>query len=280
MYTTLISAAELDQIKANKNVRIFDCRFQLADTEAGRKIYQLAHIPGASYVHLDDDLSGAIIPGQTGRHPLPTAAEAARRFGAWGIANADQVVVYDDKKGAIAARLWWMLRWLGHDAVAVLEGGWQAWEGAGLAATNEVTLRTPTTFEAKVRENLVATVEEVVRERQNADFAIVDSRAAVRYRGEQEPIDPVAGHIPGAINLPFPENWQADGRMKSVAELAARFADLPAPEKTIFYCGSGVTACHNLLAYQHADLGEARLYPGSWSEWIVDESRPIATGKE
>ena len=280
MFTTLISTADLDQIKAVKNVRIFDCRFQLADKEAGRRAFQSAHIPGAQYVHLDDDLSGPIIPGQTGRHPLPTAAKAAQRFGAWGISNGDQVVVYDDKKGAIAARMWWMLRWLGHEAVAVLEGGWQAWEGAGLAVSDEVVSPMPATFEAKVREELVATVEEVDRERLNAEFAIVDSRAAVRYRGEQEPIDPVAGHVPGAINLPFPENWQADGNMKSAEELAARFADLPEPQKTIFYCGSGVTACHNLLAYQHAGLGEARLYPGSWSEWIVDEARPVASGEE
>jgi thiosulfate/3-mercaptopyruvate sulfurtransferase len=274
-YSTLIRPAEL-QTLTNTPTVIIDCRFSLADTEEGRRFYHAGHIPDAHYAHLDEDLSGPIIPGQTGRHPLPSVEEASALFGRWGISQGVQVVVYDDKKGAIAARLWWMLRWLGHDQVAVLEGGWTAWVAAGGAVSTELPGLQPAVFQPQERKHWIVDAERVDQIRQDDNYHLIDSRAAERYRGEVEPIDPIAGHIPGAQNLPFPENWQADGTMKSADELQARFAGLP-PDSTVFYCGSGVTACHNLLAYAHAGLGEARLYPGSWSDWITDEEREVGS---
>lgn len=273
-YSTLISPAEL-QILPPSSLVIIDCRFSLADTQEGRRAYQAGHIPGAQYAHLDDDLSGPIIPGQTGRHPLPSVEEATALFSRWGIREGVQVVAYDDKKGAIAARLWWMLRWLGHDQVAVLEGGWSAWLAAGGSISTDIPAPKTAIFVPQERAHWIVNAEQVDQIRQDETHHLIDSRAAARYRGEMEPIDPVAGHIPGAQNLPFPENWQPDGRMKSTAELQDRFADLVA-ERTVFYCGSGVTACHNLLAFAHAGLGDGRLYPGSWSDWITDESREVA----
>lgn len=275
-YTTLIRPAELQALASPPTI-IIDCRFSLADTEEGRRAYQSGHIPGAQYAHLDEDLSGPIVPGQTGRHPLPSVEEAATLFGSWGIEAGVQVVVYDDKKGAIASRLWWMLRWLGHDQVAVLEGGWSAWLAAGGAVSTEITDPAATVFVPQERSHWIIDAGQVDQIRQDEHHQVIDSRAAARYRGEVEPIDPVAGHIPGARNLPFPDNWQPDGHLKPAAELRERFAGLSAAT-TVFYCGSGVTACHNLLAFAHAGLGDARLYPGSWSEWITDQNREVATG--
>ncbi|MCB0635453.1 MAG: sulfurtransferase, partial [Lewinella sp.] len=201
MFSTLISA---DVLKAQLGPQlvIIDCRFDLADTEAGRRAYLAGHIPGAIYAHLDDDLSGPCEATKTGRHPLPCVTAAATLFSRWGITDGRQVVVYDDKRGAIAARLWWMLRWLGHEAVAVLDGGWAAWEAAGGPVSEEATKPIPANFTARPHEGWTVSAEEVDQWRANDAFAVVDSRAAERYRGEIEPIDPVAGHIPGARNLP------------------------------------------------------------------------------
>ncbi|PHN08047.1 sulfurtransferase [Flavilitoribacter nigricans] len=277
MYKTLISPAELQQNYQAGNWVIVDCRFDLADTQAGRRAYESAHIPGAIYAHLDDDLSGEIIPGTTGRHPLPTVEEAIALFSLWGIDDSVQVIAYDDKGGGVASRLWWMLRWLGHEAVAVLDGGWPAWQAADLAISDKLATVRPRQF--KPQSTLASSIDaagvDEVRER--ADYVVVDSRTPERYRGEVEPIDPVAGHIPGAINLPFPANL-ADGKFLSPEELKARFAAAlgnTKGEQVVFYCGSGVTACHNILAYAHAGLGDAVLYPGSWSDWITDTSRPV-----
>lgn len=281
MYTTLISCENLQKHLSEKNWLIVDCRFNLADTEAGRRAYEEAHIPGAVYAHLDDDLSGTIIPGTTGRHPLPPVAQISELFSLWGIDNSVQVVAYDDKGGGIASRLWWMLRWLGHEAVAVLDGGWPAWNAMGYAVSDQPASLRPRSFIAQAREKLVVDVKAVDQMRTNSDYTVVDSRAAERYRGEVEPIDPVAGHIPGAINLPFPENLE-NGNFLETEDLKARFETALAgrsPEHVVFYCGSGVTACHNLLAYAHAGLGNALLYPGSWSEWITDGQRTIAKGE-
>ena len=275
MFNTLISAVELSKQLTNPDWRIIDCRHDLSDTEAGRRAYASGHIPGAIFAHLDEDLSGPIVPGTTGRHPLPCITAMEQQFGRWGISPDTQVVVYDDKNGAIAARLWWMLRYLGHEAVAVLDGGLAAWLQQGGALDQNENKPAYTNFVAKPHTVWVRSahdVEAAIR----AGETIVDSRAPERYRGEVEPIDPVAGHIPGAINLPFAENWQPDGTMQSAQALRARFEQLSAAEQVTFYCGSGVTACHNILAYAHAGLGMPRLYAGSWSEWITDQQRPVA----
>lgn len=277
MYTTLITADQLLALPP-EDLIIIDCRFDLSDTEAGRRAYAEGHLPGATYAHLDDDLSGPVLPGKTGRHPLPCVTAAATLFGRMGVHKGRQVVVYDDKNGAIAARAWWMLRWLGHETVAVLDGGWRAWLAASGPVTREVPERRPVEFIPHPHEDWTITADQVEELRRADDGSLVDSRAPERYRGEVEPIDPIAGHIPGAINLPFTENWDENGRMRTSEELRRRFAALPPAEHAIFYCGSGVTACHNILAYAHAGLGMARLYPGSWSEWIAEPRRDVAKG--
>jgi thiosulfate/3-mercaptopyruvate sulfurtransferase len=279
MFTTIISAEELATNYNPANWRIVECSFDLNDTEAGRQLYQSGHIPGAQYAHLDEDLSGPIIAGETGRHPLPSTDDMVALLERLGISNDSQVVVYDNKQGAIAARLWWMLRYLGHQAVAVLDGGRTAWALADFHWDNEIPSFPRGMFIPEVQTDLVVSAAQVEQLRQDPAYALVDSRTPERYRGEQEPIDPVAGHIPGAINLPFPQNWDIEGYLLPPTALAARFAELPAAEQTVFYCGSGVTACYNILAYARAGLGNARLYAGSWSEWITDPRRTIRSVK-
>jgi thiosulfate/3-mercaptopyruvate sulfurtransferase len=278
--TTLVTTHELAQHLADPTWVIVDCRFSLDRPERGREEYARAHVPGAIYAHLNEDLSGPIVPGVTGRHPLPAIEDAARRFGAWGIDANTQVVAYDDSGGAMAARLWWLLRWLGHDAVAVLDGGWPRWIAEGRPTTSESPSPTPRVFEPRPRPELVVDANAVLAMITDSRGCIIDSRAADRYRGENETIDPVAGRIPGALNAPYAENIGPDGRFRSAAELAARFGSLiPGdPANAVFYCGSGVTAAHNLLALKHAGLGDAKLYAGSWSDWITDPSRPIERG--
>ena len=281
MYQTLISAETLKENLDRKDWAVVDCRFWLAEPERGERDYRRAHIPGAVYAHLDRHLSAPVIAGRTGRHPLPEAATFARTLSGWGIGAGVQVVAYDDSDGAIAARLWWMLRWLGHNAVAVLDGGWAGWQAKGYPARSGEERRPPRPFTPRPRPELLASVAEVEALRTNSTACLLDARNADRYRGENETIDPVAGHIPGAISAPYVENLTAEGHFRPAAELRARFAallgDTP-PQRTVVYCGSGVTAAHNLLAMLHAGLGEARLYAGSWSEWITDPSRPVATG--
>ena len=280
MYNTLISAEDLLNISENQHTRILDCRFRLGDTNAGRKMFAEGHIPGAQYIHLDDDLSGPIISGQTGRHPLPSIAQATDLWSRLGIDETVQVVVYDDVGGAIAARAWWMLRWLGHENVAVLNGGLAAWISLGGTLQQEIMTVSFREFKANEQKGWIVNVEELEQLRQNTQWAIVDSRTPERYRGEKEPIDPIAGHIPDALNAPHPNTIGTDGVFKSVEELAELYKDYGLPndsEKTVFYCGSGVTACRNILAYSVAGHGIARLYAGSWSEWIIDPERPIGT---
>ncbi len=281
MYTTLIDAATLARHLDDPGWVIVDCRFSLADTEAGRRAYGEAHIPGAVYAHLDEDLSGPVIPGKTGRHPLPPVDVVAARFSRWGIGPGVQVVAYDDLSGAIAARLWWLLRWLGHDAVAVLDGGWPAWLAGGFPATGEAPAPRRRSFAPQPRPGLLVDAAFVETVRRDAAHRVVDSRTPERYRGEEEPIDPVAGHIPGAVNAPHPENVDAEGAWRSPEQLRVRFeavlGDVP-PTQTVFYCGSGVTACRNILAMEHAGLKDAKLYAGSWSEWIADGEREVEKG--
>ncbi len=281
MFTTLLQPSDAFAHRNDPNWRFLDCRFRLGDTNAGRRLYEAGHLPAAVYVHLDEDLSGPVVPGETGRHPLPSVAEAVALFGALGIDEQVQVVAYDDMGGAIAARVWWMLHWLGHEAAAVLNGGIAAWEDAGYALTTAVEKVQPRTFRAKDSKKQMLSAEEVDRIRGKADWRVIDSRTPERYRGEEEPIDPVAGHIPGAKNAPHPETIGPDGQFKSSEELRQHFANLigeTSSGQTVFYCGSGVTACRNLLAFQEAGLGDALLYAGSWSDWIAPGTRPVATG--
>ncbi|NUO02695.1 MAG: sulfurtransferase [Saprospiraceae bacterium] len=280
MYRTLIASDTLLDNLANPDWVIVDCRSSLADLDYGRRVYSESHIPGAVYANLEKDLSGPIVPGHTGRHPLPDIAVLAAKLSAWGIGTGVQVVVYDDRSGGIAARLWWMLRWLGHQAVAVLDGGWQDWNGCGFPTTQAVPVSVPREFHPQPRPEMLADLEEVDDIRQDEHYKLVDSREQIRYEGKHEPIDPVAGHIPGAVNLPFANHVEAGGRLASPDAIRKQWegvlGDTP-PEQTVVYCGSGVTACFNLLTMAHAGLEGAKLYPGSWSEWIADPKRPVGT---
>lgn len=261
---------------------VVDARFSLADPSQGERDYIYRHIPGALYAHLDRDLSGPIVPGRTGRHPLPDPDRLAATFGAWGIDAATQVVAYDGMGGALAAaRLWWLLRWLGHEAVAVLDGGWAAWESEGRPTRAGRETQPPRRFVAQLRPELVVDATKVDAMRLDPAARLLDARGADRFRGENETIDPVAGHIPGARSAPFADNLGADGRFRPPAALRAHYAALlgsVSPERTAVYCGSGVTAAHDLLAMAQAGLDGARLYAGSWSEWITDPGRAVAAG--
>ncbi|KVO25221.1 3-mercaptopyruvate sulfurtransferase [Burkholderia ubonensis] len=281
-YTTLISAANLAErlAAAPASVALFDCRFDLADTGAGETAYAAGHIPGAQYLHLDRDLSGRKT-GTNGRHPLPTRDAFVATLVDRGLKQGQQVVAYDAQGGSYAARLWWLLRWLGHDSVAVLDGGLQAWQAAGQPLTTETQHPSRGDFRAQAPLESTVDAQAVLANLTSHARVVIDARAADRYRGENETIDPVGGHIPGARNRFFKDNLAADGRFKTGHELRETFSALLAgtePNLAILQCGSGVTACHNALAMEIAGLHGASLYPGSWSEWCADPSRPIATG--
>lgn len=275
----IVSTEELGNLLKSPQVILFDCRYSLQVPDAGRRAYEDSHIAGAHFVDMNTELSRPHVPGSTGRHPLPSRAEWSRQVQQWGITPDTDVVVYDDAGGAAAARLWWMLKWLGHDNVAVLDGGWQAWLGEGLPVIADVPAAlVPTEFSYLTSPPLapVVTAEQL----DAAQQVILDAREPPRFRGEVEPIDPVAGHIPGAVCSPFSGNLQADGTFKPAAELRRKFAQAAAAGKPVVcYCGSGVTACHNILAMQVAGLPMPALYAGSWSEWITDPARPIAKGE-
>ncbi len=278
-YSDLISPTELAARLAEPHLRVVDCRSSLQSPSAGREAFAKGHVPRATFADLLADLSGPIEPGRTGRHPLPELDAFVAKLRSWGIGSAQQVVVYDDAGGAFAARLWWMLRWLGHDAVAVLDGGYPAWVAEGLPVTEEVTAPPPGDFHAKPRPELRVSARELSAP-ESTSRVVFDARAPERFRGDVEPLDPVAGHIPGALNLPFAGNLR-DGRFLPPAELRARLAaalGVHPPESAVVYCGSGVTACHDVLAFARAGLPLPRLYAGSWSEWITDPARPIARG--
>ena len=278
-FSTLISAAELARHLDNAGWIVCDCRHDLADVEAGRRAYGEAHIPGARFVHLDTDLS-APKTGKNGRHPLPDPATFARRLGELGIDNSKQVVAYDASGGPYAARLWWMLRWLGHGAVAVLDGGWNAWTKARLPVSAAVPNVEPARFTRGPALGEAVSAEHIARDTGNVRYRLLDARAASRYRGESETLDPVAGHIPGAANRFFQSNLDAAGGFKQPKTLRDEFeaAGVKSSADVVHYCGSGVTACHNLLAMEVAGLADSKLYPGSWSEWCSDPARPIERG--
>lgn len=278
MHRTLITSATLSAHLSDPDWVIVDCRSSLADLEYGRRVYTESHLPGAVYANLEKDLSSPVIPGQTGRHPLPDIATLAAKFAAWGIGEGVQVVVYDDRSGGIAARLWWLLRWLGHEAVAVLDGGWQGWIGQELPTTVAIPVPTPRNFHPNPHPEMLVDAEQVEVIRKDAHYKLVDSREQIRYEGKHEPIDPVAGHIPGAVNLPFANHVGSDGRLTSPESIRDQWLNVlgeTPPEQAVVYCGSGVTACFNLLTMEHAGLEGAKLYPGSWSEWIADPARPV-----
>lgn len=282
MHRTLISARELLDWPHAQPLVLVDCRFDLADTARGEREYAAAHLPGAVYAHLERDLSGPVTP-LTGRHPLPDATQLAARLGALGIGDDVQVVAYDDAGGAFAARLWWLLRWLGHDAVAVLDGGLHAWRAAGGLLSQDRTAPTARRFRARPDHARWLDAAGLARALADERCLLIDARALERYAGEVEPIDPVAGHVPGARSAPFAANLGPDGRFLPAAALAARYGALLGPRpphEVVAMCGSGVTACHDLLALEIAGLPGARLYAGSWSEWIRDPSRPVARGRE
>ena len=279
IHTTLIDTATLAARLTDPTVVLIDCRFELAKPEAGELAYAEGHIPGAAYAHLDRDLSGPKT-GSNGRHPLPSPSVLAATLGRLGIDANTQVVAYDQDNGMHASRLWWLLRWLGHAAVAVLDGGFAAWvaDGRAMAAGGEV--HAARTFSGAANPNDTVDAAVVGALARSGSARVIDARAPERYRGEIEPIDPVAGHIPGAVNYWFARNLD-NGRFRSAEALRAEFETLVsgvAMDQVVSYCGSGVTGCHNLLALEHAGLRGARLYPGSWSEWVSDPSRPVEQG--
>jgi thiosulfate/3-mercaptopyruvate sulfurtransferase len=279
-YTTLISTQTLNQQLNNSNWIIVDCRFSLADTEAGAKAYRHGHIPNARYAHLDKDLSSAITDF-TGRHPLPNFALLAKKLGNWGITNNSQVVAYDDAGGAFAGRLWWLLRCMGHDKVAVLDGGIKQWQKLGLPITTALPTVKPATFRPYLNDTAWLNALQVQNSLARKSICLIDARTPERYRGEQEPIDPVAGHVPGTLNRAFQLNLDSNGLFLSADKLREQFKQLigdTSPQQVVHMCGSGVTACHNLLAMEHAGLSGSKLYAGSWSEWIRNKNRPVATG--
>lgn len=280
MFRTLIKPAELLSHLEASNWRVVDCRFDLANPDVGERAWQASHVPGAVYAHLEKDLSGPVT-STSGRHPLPVREKLAARLGQLGIGDGNQVVVYDASGGAMAARLWWLLRWLGHEAVAVLDGGWQAWRREDHPIETGTRAPHPVALTARVSGVQVVSSEDVARAVEgSADFRLVDARAAERFRGDVEPIDSVPGHVPGALNRPFADNLDEQGGFLAPPILRERFAAIAGdrPDRVVHYCGSGVTACHNLLAMEHAGLPGSRLYAGSWSEWIRDASHPVAQG--
>ena len=284
MHSTLISSATLAQHLDDPDWVILDCQHDLMQPALGRAEYVRGHIPGAQFVSIDHDLAGAK-SGGNGRHPLPSPVALEALFCHLGIGAASQVVVYDGTQGNYAGRAWWSLRWLGHDAVAVLDGGLTTWMAAGCATTTTVPPPHPTRFVSRVRTDVQRDAAYIAANLDanlaGASMKIIDARVGERYTGAQEAVDPVAGHIPGALNRFWKDNLAADGRFKSAAELRAEFDKLlggTAAVRVIHQCGSGVSACHNLIAMEIAGLPGARLYPGSWSEWCANPARPVATG--
>jgi len=282
-WTTLVSAEDLASQLGDPSLRIVDARFILAggDADAGERAWRDSHLPGAGYVHLDRDLSDHRKPASEGRHPVPEADAFCATLERLGISPASQVVVYDAGDGAMAAaRFWWLLRLLGHQRVAVLDGGFARWTELNLPVTRETPSMLPGKYDAKFQREQIATADDVAKRLDEAPGWLLDARAPERFRGDVEPLDRVAGHIPGAVNRPYMQNMSG-GRYLSPDVLRREFSALLAgrsPSDVLLNCGSGVTACHNLLAMEHAGLHGARIYAGSWSGWISDPSRPIATG--
>jgi thiosulfate/3-mercaptopyruvate sulfurtransferase len=284
-FTTLI---DVDSLAANLRAPgwvVIDCRFELGKPSAGEAAYTTGHIPGARYAHLDRDLAAPVAP-TTGRHPLPDPTLFAAKASAWGIGANSQIVVYDQGSSFFAARAWWVFRWLGHEAVAVLDGGLSAWQHANLPLDSLAPEVTTQRFIARPNNEFVIDTEQVLQSVDSGTYAsgarrLIDARGADRYAGENETIDPVGGHVPGATHVHYARNYRADGRFHDVATLQSLWQSALAgadPCNITMMCGSGVSACVNLLALEHAGFKGARLYPGSWSEWVRDAARPVARG--
>ncbi len=275
-YTTLISTEMLSQHLDDSDFIIIDCRFSLADPKSGAKAYRMGHIENARYAHLDNDLSSSI-SSSTGRHPLPNFNLLVKKLGQWGVSNTSQVVVYDDANGAFACRLWWLLKCLGHEAVAVLDGGLAHWQQALTTTLPNIKEKI---FRPYLDQSYWLSALQVSNALANQTIKLIDARTAERFLGEREPIDPVAGHIPHAINRTFQLNLKNNGLFLEPAVIREQFLSLlglHTPEQAVHMCGSGVTACHNLLAMEYAGLTGSKLYAGSWSEWITNQNRMIAT---
>ena len=280
-YSTLISTGALASDLDDSWVLV-DCRYDLRDTDSGRAQYRAAHIPGAVYASLSHDLSGPAGSGG-GRHPLPSAAAIEATFGRLGIGGGAQVVMYDEDTGMFASRMWWMLRYMGHTAAAVLDGGWAKWMRENRPMREGEETREPATFVGEPREDLRLGVEDVEARLGDPSVLLVDARAPERFEGGAEALDRTAGHIPGAVNHFFKRNATGEGVMMSPDTLRRQSTEVigeRSPAQVVMYCGSGVTACQNLLAMEHAGLSGAQLYPGSWSEWSSDPGRPVETGPE
>ena len=278
MHSSLISTQIAQDHLDNPKWRFFDCRYELTAPEKKKAEFAVSHIPGALYVHMNQDLAATHVPGKTGRHPLPSVDDMARKFSAIGIDKSIQVAVYDDAGGSHAARFWWMLRWLGHDAVAVIDGGWSRWIKEERPVSSDLLIPETKEFIASPRLSWTVTADAILKDLNNPETRVLDARSAQRFRGENEKFDPVAGHIPGAHSAPFTDNLDENGNWESKSELRQKFENLldgSHAEEAVSYCGSGITACHNILAMYHAGLGDSRLYPGSWSEWITDPERPV-----
>jgi thiosulfate/3-mercaptopyruvate sulfurtransferase len=280
-WKTLISALDLQQQLHDGQLVIVDCRSDASDADAGYRAYQTAHLPGAVYAHLNHDLSGPIT-SNSGRHPLPDIKTLSTKLGSWGIDRSKQVIAYDADNGAMAAaRLWWLLRWLGHERVAVLDGGIKQWQASGFELVSSSFVPSARNFMPEVNSSWVVDADTVAARATQADWCVLDARAPERFAGEVEPLDAVAGHVPGARNHFFVRNLDGNGRFLPASKLREQFTEVAgevAPHQIINMCGSGVTACHNLLAMEVAGLHGARLYAGSWSEW-TRQHRPVATGK-
>lgn len=282
MLTTLVDTETLSRHLDDPRWVVVDCRFVLSDPEAGRRAYAAGHIPGARYAHLNEDLSSPVTPA-SGRHPLPSPNTLAEKLGRWGIDKHSQVVVYDDSFGAMAARLWWLLRWLGHEAVALLDLGYPKWVREQRPITTDPPEIRPTPFHPTINHSMCVDADYVMHMTRAKEGLLLDARAEERFRGEVELLDKVAGHIPGAINLPYEDNLDFTGEFMSDEALREHYQAVlgqVSPEKVVHMCGSGVTACHSVLAMEHAGLSGAKLYAGSWSEWITDPSRPVVKGEQ
>ncbi|MDR0251016.1 MAG: sulfurtransferase [Burkholderiales bacterium] len=279
MFSTLITVSKLAAHLDDPDWLILDVRHDLADPPWGRRTYEESHIPSALFVSLDEDLS-APPNGRNGRHPLPPPTPCAERLAHLSVTREKQIVAYDQGPGAFAARLWWMLRWLGLDRCAVLDGGWAQWQAAGLPISAAKETPQPTNFVPQPQ-NITVNADVVLANLSSQTMTLIDARPASRFRGENETLDPVGGHIPGALNRPFTDNLSADGTFKPAAQLRDEFAlllnEIPT-SRIVHQCGSGVTACHNALAMEIAGFSSLRLYPGSWSEWCSDPARPVARG--
>ena len=279
-YNTLISAEELHTIINDDNVRVFDCRFSLKDPQSGKNSYLAGHLPRAQFADMDTQLSSAMTDS-SGRHPLPDPQVFIELLNVWGVNNDTQVVAYDDISGAFAARLWWMMRWVGHNKVAVLNGGMQKWTEQGYALSQENVQFPSTDFSGQANKDWIMDIDTVQAKLENNAITLIDARAADRFTGKDQKTDPVPGHVPGANNLPFSGNLTKDGMMQSPEIIKERFASViqdRSLDDVVNMCGSGVTACHNMLAQAVAGMPPTKVFIGSWSQWIKDSSRPVQTG--